>query len=209
MIRVVVADDHAIVRRGVVRLLEAAAEIEPVGEAGTTREAEMVIAGLRPDVAVIDWQFSDGAALDLIPKLRRRVPNTRIVVLSMYSDPETVRQAMAVGARGYVPKEAADSELLAAIRQVAAGGSYLAPQLGAALAASLDPAEPAEPQLAPIDDRILRLVALGHTNREVAAELHLHPRNVERRRLDAMKLLGLRTRAELVRYAVNHGWLDD
>jgi two-component system response regulator NreC len=151
------------------------------------------------------------SGIEAIPKLLEASPETKILVLSMHDDPRYVRAAFAAGANGYVLKEAADSEVVAAIRQVAAGGSYVNPALGARLVAA-DAQERAEADADPLSEReheVLRLLALGHTNQEIAKSLYISVRTAETHRAHIMRKLGLSSRAELVSHALRHGLLEE
>ena len=188
----------------------ARSDIEPVGEAGSGREAIFEARSLKPDVILIDVVMPDGNGLEVIPTLLRERPETKILVLSMQDDPRYVREAFAAGASGYVLKEAADVEVVAAVREVARGGRYVHPELGARLiAADADAARKAEED--PLSDRereVLRLLALGHTNQEIAKQLFISVRTAETHRAHIMQKLRLSSRAELVRYALAHDLLE-
>ncbi len=209
-IQVLVVDDHAVVRAGIRLLLEREEDIEPVGEAASGREAIFEARSLKPDVILMDVVMPDGNGLEVIPTLLRERPETKILVLSMQDDPRYVREAFAAGASGYVLKEAADVEVVAAVREVAAGGRYVHPELGARLiAADADAARKAEED--PLSDRereVLRLLALGHTNQEIAKQLFISVRTAETHRAHIMQKLRLSSRAELVRYALAHDLLE-
>jgi len=209
--RVLIVDDHAVVRSGLRLLLDAEDDLEVVGEAGSAREAVFEARTANPDVILLDVVMPDQSGLEAIPTLLHEHPETRILVLSMQDDPRYVREAFGAGASGYVLKEAADAEVVAAIREVAGGGRYVHPALGARLVA----AESAEAKRAdedPLSDRereVLRLLALGHTNQEIAERLYISVRTAESHRAHIMQKLRLTTRAELVRYALTHGLLTD
>ena len=157
---------------------------------------------------VLDLNMPGGSSLDAIPRLRQDAPDTAIVVLTMQDDPAFARQALQAGARGFVLKEAADEELLEAIRLAAAGDTYLNPRLGARMAAT--PIEPAGPpdDLSERELEVLRLIALGHTNAEIADQLFLSTRTVETHRAHIQQKISRTSRAELVRYALDHGLLE-
>jgi DNA-binding NarL/FixJ family response regulator len=209
-IRVLIVDDHAVVRAGIKLLLDREDDIEPVGEAGSGREGIFEARTLKPDVILMDVVMPDGSGLEVIPTLLREQPELKILVLSMQDDPRYVREAFAAGARGYVLKEAADVEVVAAVREVARGGRYVHPELGARLiAADADAARKAEED--PLSDRereVLRLLALGHTNQEIAKQLFISVRTAETHRAHIMQKLRLSSRAELVRYALAHDLLE-
>jgi DNA-binding NarL/FixJ family response regulator len=210
-IRVLIVDDHAVVRTGIRLLLAAEEDIEPVAEAGTRREAIFEARSTNPDVILLDVVMPDGSGLESIPQLLREVPDTKILVLSMQDDPRYVREAFANGASGYVLKEAADVEVVTAVREVARGGRYVHPELGARLiAAEADEARRADED--PLSDRereVLRLLAYGHTNQEIAKQLFISVRTAETHRAHIMQKLRLTTRAELVRYAIAQGLLAE
>ena len=211
MIRLLIIDDHQLVRSGLRRLLEGEGDLTVEDEAGTAYDAVRLARLHKPDVILLDVVMPDGSGLDAIPEIREAAPDAKIVTLSMQDDPSYVRQAFASGANGYVLKEAADDELLAAVREVAAGGNYVDPQLGARLAAA-DATAAADAAADPLSDReheVLRLLALGHTNQEIAQMLFLSVRTAETHRARIMQKLRISTRAELVRYAIDHGVLAE
>lgn len=205
-VRVVIADDHPVVRRGLRQLLEAEPELEVAAEAGDLDAARRYVRGHHPDVLVLDLNMPGGSTLDSIPELRAEFPQTAIVVLTMQDEPAYARQAIAAGALGYVLKEAAESELVEAVRRAAAGDSYLNPRLGARVAAAPPPGPPGG--LSEREAEVLRLIALGHTNGQIAEQLFLSIRTVETHRAHIQQKLRLESRAELVRYALEHGLVD-
>lgn len=207
-IKVVIADDHRVVRSGLRMLLDAEEGMHVVAEAGDVPTALQVIRAHRPRVAVLDLNMPGGSGLDAIPALRESTPETAIVVLTMQDDPAYARQALQSGAAGFVLKEAADDELLEAVRLAARGETYLNPKLGARLAAA--PPAPAGPpdDLSDRELDVLRLIALGHTNAEIGKQLFLSVRTVETHRAHIQRKTGRSTRAELVRYALDHGLVD-
>jgi two-component system response regulator NreC len=199
---VVIADDHTVVRQGLRLLIEHEDGLQVVAEAGTVPDAERMTRTHRPSVLVLDLTMPGGSGLDAIPRLREDAPETAIVVLTMQDEPAFARRALQAGALGFVLKEAADEELLHAIRLAAAGDSYLNPRLGARIAAA--PAEPAGPpdDLSDRELEVLRLIALGHTNGEIADQLVLSTRTVETHRAHIQHKIRRTSRAELVRYAL-------
>ncbi len=205
-IRVVIADDHAVVRRGLRQVLESEGGFEVVAEAADVEGARRYIRGHRPDVLVLDLNLPGGSSLGDIPALRNEWPDTQIVVLTMQNEPAYARQALGAGALGYVLKEAAEAELVEAIRRAAVGDSYLNPRLGARVAAEPPPGPP--DGLSEREAEILRMVALGHTNTEIAETLYLSVRTVETHRAHIQQKLRLGSRAELVRYALEHGLVE-
>jgi two-component system response regulator NreC len=207
-ITIVLADDHAVVRSGLRMVLERAGGFEVVSEAGDADGALRTVLGHKPRILVLDLNMpGELTSLDAIPRVQKVSPTTRVVVLTMQEDPEFARRALRAGAAGYVLKEAADDELVDAVRRVAEGGTYLNPRLGALLAAA--PPEPSGPpdDLTEREVEVLRLIALGHTNAEIAADLFLSVRTVESHRAHIQQKLGRSTRAELVRYALDHGFV--
>jgi len=210
-IRIVIVDDHAVVRSGLRMLLDSEDGLETVAEAGTARDAIFEVRKHKPDVVLMDVVLPDRSGIETTPDVLKEAPEARVLVLSMEDDPRYVREAFAAGASGYVLKEAADSELVAALKQVAAGEPYVHPALGARMAvAEAEAAARAEED--PLSDRereVLRLLALGHTNQEIAKTLFISVRTAETHRAHIMRKLRLTTRAELVRYALAQGLLDE
>jgi two-component system response regulator NreC len=207
-ITVVIADDHTVVRQGLRLLIDNEDGLQVVAEAGNVPDAERLTRAHRPSVLVLDLNMPGGSSLEAIPRLREHSPDTAIVVLTMQDDPAFARQALRTGALGFVLKEAADEELLQAIRLAAAGETYLNPRLGARLAA--EPPEPAGPpdDLTDREVAVLRLIALGHTNAEMAQQLFLSTRTIETHRAHIQQKLRRTSRAELVRYALEHGLVE-
>jgi two-component system response regulator NreC len=210
-IRVLVVDDHAVVRSGLRLLIDAEPDLETVGEAGDVRGAIFEARASKPDLVLLDVTMPGESGLEGIPKLLHEHPEMKILVLSMQDDPRYVREAFAAGASGYVLKEAADAEVVTAIREVAGGGRYVHPELGARLVtADADAAREAEED--PLSDRereVLRLLALGYTNQEIAKQLFISVRTAETHRAHVMQKLRLASRAELVRYALARGLLEE
>jgi len=209
-ISVVIVDDHAVVRSGLHLLVEREEGLVVVDEAADANEAIFRTLEHKPDVVLIDVTMPGESGIDAIPKLLEVSPGSKVLVLSMQDDARYVRDAFAAGASGYVLKEAADSELVAAIRQVAAGGSYVNPALGARVVIS-EAKEDAEAEADPLSERehqVLRLLALGHTNQEIAKTLYISVRTAETHRAHIMQKLGLASRAELVRYALGRQILE-
>jgi two-component system, NarL family, response regulator NreC len=210
VIRVLIVDDHAVVRSGLRLLLEAEPDIEPVGEAPNAERAVFEALETRPDVVLMDLVMPEKGGIEGMPAVLQSVPDAKVLVLSMQDDPRYVREAFAAGASGYVPKEAADSELVAAIREVANGGRYVHPSLGARLVEA-EAEERRRAEENPLSDRereVLRLLALGHTNQEIASMLYISVRTAETHRAHIMRKLRLENRAELVRYALSTGLLE-
>ena len=211
VVRVALCDDHSVVRSGLRRILEAEADIEIVGEAATVREAIVLASAQQPDVFVMDVGLPDGSGIAATIELRRASPNTRVLVLTVHDDIAYLRRAFEAGADGYMGKEAADVELVRAVRQVASGHQYVHPTLGAALLAPAPPARLGGPggDLSEREREVLRLIALGSTNSEIAEQLYVSIRTVETHRAHIQQKLDIRTRAELVRFAREAGVLDN
>jgi two-component system response regulator NreC len=210
-IRLLIVDDHQLVRSGLRKLLEAEEDISVEDEAGNAYDAVRLARLHKPDVILLDVVMPGGNGLDAIPKILDAAPDATVLALSMEDDPSYVRQAFAAGASGYVLKEAADDELLAAVREAAGGGRYVDHQLGARIAA-FDAQAAAEQEADPLSDRereVLRLLALGHTNQEISTMLFISVRTAETHRARIMQKLGLETRAELVRTAIARGLLAE
>ncbi len=210
MIRVVIVDDHALVRSGLRLLLEAEEDITVEDEGGTAEEAIRLVRLHKPDVVLLDVVMPGRSGLEAIREILEAAPKVAVLVLSMQDDPNYVREAFSAGSTGYLLKEAADSELVAAVREVAAGGRYVHPTLGARLAIAELEAD-ARAAADPLSDRereVLRLLALGHTNQEIAKMLYISVRTAETHRAHIMQKLRLTTRAELVRYALGQGLLE-
>jgi two-component system, NarL family, response regulator NreC len=203
---IVLADDHVVVRSALRMLLEAEAAFEVVAEAGTADDAARYVLGHKPTVLILDLNMPGRSSLEAIPDIRVASPATEIVVLTMQNESAFARRALQAGVRGYVLKEAADTELVQAVRSAAAGQTYLQPALGARMAAEPD-AEPAD-ELSPREREVLRLIALGHTNAEIAERLFLSIRTVESHRAHIQQKLGISGRAELVHYALQHELID-
>ena len=210
MIRAVVVDDHAVVRSGIKLLLDRERDIDVVGEAGSAKDAIFTVRALKPDVILLDVVMPGESGIEVLPKLLKESAETKVLVLSMQDDPSYVREAFAAGASGYVLKEAADEEVVAAVREIADGGRYVHPALGARMVTAEAEARAAA-EADPLSERereVLRLLALGHTNQEIAKMLYISVRTAETHRAHIMQKLRLTTRAELVRYALEHGLLE-
>jgi DNA-binding NarL/FixJ family response regulator len=210
-IRVLVVDDHAIVRSGLRRVLDAEPGIETVSEAENADRAVFEAMEHKPDIVLMDVVMPGKSGIEGLPALLQAVPGTQVLILSMQDDPRYVREAFEAGASGYVLKEAADTDLITAVRAVAAGERYVHPALGARLlAAEVEERKRAEAD--PLSERereVLRLLALGHTNQEIAKLLYISVRTAATHRAHIMQKLRLSSRAELVRYALAEGLLQE
>jgi len=204
-ISVVLADDHNVIRSGLRAMLEAEQGIRVIGEAADAATAQKLARDRRPDVLVLDLNMPGAEPAADVHGLREAVPETAIVVLTMQSDPRRARELLRAGASGYVLKQAAERQLTAAIRAAAEGGSYIDPELGGKVAQlGTDPVE----ALSERERELLRLLALGHTNREIGEKLYLSVRAVEVNRAKLLEKLELQTRPELVRFAIANGVID-
>jgi two-component system, NarL family, response regulator NreC len=211
--RILIADDHAILRTGLRLLIETQPNLSVVGEAENGREALEKARSLHPDLILLDLNMPEVDGMTVIPQLRREVPDSRILVLTMHDDAAHLRQALDAGASGYVLKKAVDQELLMAIRAVRRGETYVHSAMTHKLLESL--AESQEPEaddpwrrLSEREFDVMRLVALGHTNNEIAEELYISVKTVESYRARGMEKLGMESRAQLVQSALKHGHLD-
>jgi two-component system response regulator NreC len=208
-IRIVLADDHGVVRAGLRSLLGEDPDFEVVAEAADVDGALRAVLGHKPDVLVLDLNMPGAqTSLEALADVADRSPETHVVVLTMQDDPGFVRQALRAGASAYVLKEAAGAELVTAIRTAARGGTYLNPQMGARMALELTGTTAAPDDLSDRELDVLRLIALGHTNAEIGERLFLSMRTVETHRSHIQRKLRRTTRAELVRYALDHGLID-
>lgn len=211
--RILIADDHAILRSGLRLLIDAQPNLHVIGEAGDGDEALALARKLRPDLILLDLSMPEGDGLSAIPKLRAEVPQARILVLTMHDDATHLRQALDAGASGYVLKNAVDQELLMAIRAVRRGETYVHSAMTQKLVESLtqpasaDPGDPWQ-ELSEREFEVMKLVALGNTNAEIAEEIHLSIKTVESYRARGMEKLALETRAQLVQSALKHGHLE-
>ena len=204
-VRIVLADDHAVVRSALRLLLEAEQDLEVVAEAGDIESTVRYVRGHKPDVLVLDLNMPTGRSLGAVPEMLEASPGTSVVVLTMETDPSYAREAIQTGVLGYVLKEAVDEELVSAVRLASAGKTYLQPELGAKLAAG---AGELADGLSERELEIVRLIALGHTNTEIAEQLFLSVRTVESHRAHVQQKLKLNKRSDLVRYALERGLLD-
>ena len=213
--RILLADDHAVLRSGLRLLLDAQTDLKVIGEANNGSEALALAARLQPDLILLDLTMPGLSGMEALPALRKAAPSARVLILTMHDDVGYLRQALQRGASGYVLKKAADSELISAVRAVMRGEVHLHPSLTKSLLEDLLPnsseAVPADPweELSEREQEVLTLVALGHTSAEIAQRLSLSVKTVETYRARGMEKLGLRSRAALVQFAMAHGLLAD
>jgi two-component system response regulator NreC len=203
-VSIVLIDDHIVVRAALRKLLENEPGFEVLAEGGDAASAARYAGGHHPDVLVLDLQLPDEPGLTAIPRILERSPQTKIVVLTMNPDTEMARAALRAGVHGYVLKEAAGSQLVEAVSLAAEGKRYMQPSLGARMGAEGE-SEGAPGGLSEREVEVLHLIALGHTNSEIAEKLFLSMRTVESHRAGVQAKLGLKSRSELVHYAIEHG----
>ncbi len=203
---IVIADDHPVVRSALRALLDAEPGLEVRAEAGEVERAVELVAELHPAVLVLDLSMASESSIEAIPRILESSPQTRIVVVTMHDDPTTARAALEAGAIGYVLKASAAPELVRAVRGAVEGRRYIGPELGAKLERQGDGGPP-DDELTEREREVLGLIALGHTNNEIAERLGLSVRTVESHRVHVQQKLGIQTRAELVRYALDHGMM--
>lgn len=213
--RLLLADDHAVLRAGLRLLLDAQPDLKVVGEAGDGGEALALAESLQPDLILLDLTMPGLGGMEALPLLQKAVPTARVLILTMHDDAGYLRQALQRGAAGYVLKKAADTELLSAVRAVMRGEVYIHPSLTKTLLEGLLPAStataPTNPweALSEREREVLNLVARGHTSAEIADRLSLSAKTVETYRARGMEKLGMRSRAALVQFALSHGLLSD
>jgi DNA-binding NarL/FixJ family response regulator len=210
--RILIADDHAIIRDGLKVLLNAQPDLEVVGEASNGQDAFKLADELRPDVVVMDVSMPNGGGAQVTRRIRQSCPSVKVLALSAYEDEVYVRQLLSMGAVGYVLKRAVTDELVRAIRSVLEGGTYLDPLVAGKVAGGFVNREnngKMGGQLSEREAEVLRLIARGHTNKEIAGQLFLSVKTVETYKTRLGEKLGLHSRAEIVRYALSQGWLQE
>ena len=211
-IRILIADDHGVLRAGLRALLSAESDLEVAGEAADGREALRLVSELDPDVVLLDVNMPGPDGIEVTRRLKAVKPKVRVLILTVHEDEGLLREAIRAGASGYILKRAVESELIYAIHAVWRGDLYVHPAMTRALLQDLhstlvEDEAPVEP-LTPREMEVLRLIAEGHTNRQIAEVLSISVRTVESHRANLMSKLGLHSRVELVRYAKRHGFLE-
>jgi two-component system response regulator NreC len=217
-LRIYIADDYGVIREGIKALVDAQPGMRVVGMAADGRVACQEIQGLRPDVALLDVSMPDWGGARATAELKRCQPETRVIALTVHEDESYLRGLLEAGASGYVLKRAAAEELIHAIRTVAAGGIYLDPRLAGKLVslyvdyptgAEPDPAVAPRGELTEREAEVVRLIAMGYSNKEIAARLSISVKTVETHKARSLEKLGLHSRADLVRYTLRRGWLRE
>lgn len=212
-VRVLLADDHAVLRAGLNLLINKQEDFNIVGEASSGLETITMVEELQPDLLLLDISMPGLGGLDTIPTIKKKSPRIKILILTMHDDPQYLRHALKTGALGYIPKKAADIELLSAMRAVYRGEVYVHPSMTNTLvddflpSSKLDTDQELWTKLSEREKQVLSLTALGHTGAEIAEKLSLSPKTIETYRARGMEKLNLQTRAALVRYALQHGKL--
>jgi len=211
MIRVMIADDHAVVRAGLRALIAAESSLSLVGEASGGVEAIELTRQLQPDVLVLDLSMPDLDGISVTRRIKQEFSNIHVLILTVHEDEALVKEAIRCGASGYIIKNAAESELISAIKIIMRGDMYVDPSvLRSLLDETPKPSKPASEleSLTPREIEVLRLIVQGYTNRQIANELQISVRTVEGHRANLSEKLGLHSRVELVRYAKNHKLID-
>ena len=211
-IQILIADDHGVVRAGLRALLSAEADLEVIGEAATGEEAVRMAVQEKPDVVLMDVSMPGMEGIEATRRLAEQAPGVRVLLLTVHEDAALLREALRAGAAGYVIKRAVESELINAIRAAAAGDLYVHPSMTRSLLEEKEPARANNGALASLTPReieVLRLIAEGYTNTQIAELLHLSPRTIETHRANIRAKLELDSRAELVRFAVRNGLLPN
>jgi two-component system, NarL family, response regulator NreC len=213
-LRILLADDHTVIRQGLKLLVNAQLDMEVIGEAGNGQEAWQRAKELQPDVVVMDISMPECNGAQATERLTAECPEIKVLALTLYEDEEYLRQLLQAGASGYVLKRAVAEDLTLAIRTVATGGVYLDPRMAGKVVGSYigKPSPEGEPRRGDLSERekeVLRLIAWGYSNKEIAAKLHISVKTVETYKTRLMAKLELYSRVDLVRYALQHGWLRE
>jgi DNA-binding NarL/FixJ family response regulator len=205
--RILIADDHGVVRSGLKLLLDRQSDIEVVAEAEDGVEALEKVIAEKPDVAILDVAMPRMTGLQATHEIKKQVPDTQVLILSMHDDERYLYEALRAGASGYVLKAAAGEDLLDAVRAAARGEPFLTPTAQQTLIRDFL-ARGEQPELTPREQEVVKLIAEAHTNKEIAGILHLSEKTVESHRANVLQKLGMRDRVELVRYAIRHGLVE-
>jgi two-component system response regulator NreC len=208
VITVVLADDHELVREGIRMVLEAEPDIQVVAQASDAEAAARYVLGHKPTILILDLSMPGKPSLEMMPQIIEASPETSVVVVTMQNEPAFAKQALQSGAKGFVVKQSAAAELVAAVRTIVAGEIYINPSLGARMASAPDTPSGPPDDLTPREVEVLNLISLGYMNPEIADKLVLSVRTVETHRANIQRKTGLTTRAELVAYAIEHGLVD-
>jgi DNA-binding NarL/FixJ family response regulator len=213
-LRVLLADDHAMIRDGVKALINGESDMEVVGEASDGREAWHKVKSLQPDILILDITMPDLNGVQATERIKRDAPKAKVLILTAHEDKGFLQQVLQAGASGYMLKRAASAELIRAIRFVAAGGVYIDPEIASKIVTSYVGRQSSRESvqrgdLSEREEEVLRLVAWGHSNKEIAVRLNISVKTVEGHKSKIMEKLGLKNRVEVVRYALHRGWLQD
>ncbi|MFZ3138331.1 MAG: response regulator transcription factor [Thermodesulfovibrionales bacterium] len=208
MIRILVADDHIIFRQGLLKLLQATDDITVVGDTGNGSEVFPMIEKEKPDIVILDISLPGVSGFDIAAMLQQKDIKTKIIFLTMHNDPLTAKKAMQSNASGFVIKDNAFEDLLYAIRAVNSGGKFISPSLSDKIFSLTKPKEPAQRILTERECEVLRLIASGLTNRQIAAKLFISIKTVDTHRTRILQKLGAHTAADLVRYAIKIGLIE-
>jgi DNA-binding NarL/FixJ family response regulator len=206
-LRIVIADDHGVVRSGLKLLLDRQSDIEVVAEAEDGIEALETVLAEKPDVVILDVAMPRMTGLQATHEIKKQAPDTQVLILSMHDDERYLYEALRAGASGYVLKSAAGEDLLDAVRAAARGEPFLTPSAQQTLIRDFL-ARGEQPELTPREQEVVKLIAEAHTNKEIAGILHLSEKTVESHRANVLQKLGMRDRVELVRYAIRHGLVE-
>jgi DNA-binding NarL/FixJ family response regulator len=213
-LRVLLADDHAMIRDGVKALINGETDMEVVGEASDGREAWHKVKSLQPDILILDITMPDLNGVQATERIKRDAPKVKVLILTAHEDKGFLQQVLQAGASGYMLKRAASAELIRAIRFVAAGGVYIDPEIASKIVTSYVGRQSSRESvqrgdLSEREEEVLRLVAWGHSNKEIAVRLSISVKTVEGHKSKIMEKLGLKNRVEVVRYALHRGWLQE
>jgi DNA-binding NarL/FixJ family response regulator len=213
-LRVLLADDHAMIRDGVKALINGESDMEVVGEASDGREAWHKVKSLQPDILILDITMPDLNGVQATERIKRDAPKVKVLILTAHEDKGFLQQVLQAGASGYMLKRAASAELIRAIRFVATGGIYIDPEIASKIVTSYVGRQSSRESvqrgdLSEREEEVLRLVAWGHSNKEIAVRLKISVKTVEGHKSKIMEKLGLKNRVEVVRYALHRGWLQD